>query len=140
MKKFLLTILALIYLFSSVGTNVYRHYCMDKLVAWGVGQEKQVLDACPYCGMPKTGHTGHCNYQAKGCCHDEHQQVKNEKDQNLARGSIKLVKPSSPIISYAQAFFSFALVQTPAVAYPVIRAPLQTSKVPLFIRNCVFRI
>lgn len=141
MKKFLLTILALVYLASSIGATVYRHYCMDKLVSWGVvGQEKEMQRDCSYCGMPRTGNAGHCSYQVRGCCHDEHQQVKIEKDQKIVEGSVKLVKPSSPIITHSQAGFSSVIVQTPVIAYPVTHAPPQTGKVALFIRNCVFRI
>lgn len=138
MKRFLLTILALVYLFSSVGATVYRHYCMDKLVAWGVGQERDGQDACPYCGMAKTGNTGHCNKQFNGCCHDEHRQVKIEKDQKAVDESVKLANPLLPVTTPVPAALVF--VQTHTVAYPVTHAPPQAGKTALFIRNCVFRI
>ena len=140
MKRFLATILALIYLSFSVGANVYRHYCMDRLVAWGLGKEKNTPVGCPYCGMTQNSNTGHCNYQVNGCCHDEHQHVKIDKDQKAVDESFKLVKPVVAIAAYLPLAFVSASVQSPALAYPTTHAPPQTGKISLFVRNCVFRI
>lgn len=131
----------MVYLSSSVGVGIYRHYCMDRLVAWGLGDEKKKSDACPYCGMTQTGNTGHCNYQINGCCHDEHQQIKIEKDQKAFDESVKLIKPLFPVTTQTKDIFSSAFVQTLAIAHhPTTHAPPQTGKISLFVRNCVFRI
>ena len=141
MKRILVTILALIYLFTSVGATIYRHYCMDRLVAWGVGQERHGQDTCPYCGMVKTGNADHCNNQSKGCCHDERQQVKIAKDQKTVDESIKLIKPFFPVsVHTSVAPSSFAIIQSPVIAYLATHAPPKKGKTALFIRNCVFRI
>ena len=139
MKRFLVTILMLVYLSSSVGDTVYRHYCLDRLVAWGVGQEKDGQNTCPYCNMAQTGNNGHCNKQVKGCCHDEYQQVKIEKDQKTVDEGFKLAKPDLPTVTHSPFTFSIVFVYSPALAYPTTHAP-PTGKITLFIRNCVFRI
>lgn len=76
----------------------------------------------------------------KGCCHDEHQQVKIEKDQKATDENVKLAKPFSPIIAIIPVAFSFVFVQTPVITYPATHAPPLAGKIALFIRNCVFRI
>src|SRR5688572_30125687 len=72
MKKLVVTILAFLYLSASVGATVHLHYCMDKLVNVGLWhkEEKQ----CGKCGMEKSDENN------KGCCKDEHKQVKLEND------------------------------------------------------------
>lgn len=51
MKKFLVAILALLYLTTSTGATVHMHYCMGKLIDWGFTHSKK--DSCENCGMSK---------------------------------------------------------------------------------------
>ncbi|WP_407643619.1 HYC_CC_PP family protein [Chitinophaga japonensis] len=129
-----------VYLSSSVGANVYRHYCMNRLVAWGVGDENSMSDACSYCGMGKTSPGEHCRKQASGCCHNEHQLIKIEKDQKKVDENVKLAKPYLLAITQFPVEFYNVFVPSAVTVYPTTHAPPATGKVTLFIRNCVFRI
>lgn len=140
MKKFLVTILAIIYLTTSVGATVHMHYCMDKLVAWGLGKEKSKVKACPSCGMVKTTTDKHCDKKSKGCCKDEQKIVKLENDQKISETSFHLsIIPAEAIIPRFSDY-SFEYAYSLTEEYPLTNAPPRTGSVSLFIRNCVFRI
>ena len=141
MKKLLATILALIYLSTSVGATLHLHYCMNKLVAWGfeIGQTNN--KSCPYCGMVKTTSDKHCFKQSKGCCKDEQKHIKIEKDQKAAAFQYNLSKQIDGLISYSSTIEgSSPYIISPVLQYPTTHAPPSFEKVPVFIRNCIFRI
>ena len=141
MKKFLATILAVIYLTSSMGATVHLHYCMDKLVAWGFGKEKTNKKACRYCGMPKAATTDkHCEKESKGCCKDEQKIVKLENDQKISDASFQCLQIPDEANTHAFSDYTFEYVYSLAEKFPVTNAPPQTGNVSLFVRNCVFRI
>lgn len=140
MKKFLIFILAFTYLTTSIGATVHLHYCMDKLVAWGLGQNKTKANACPYCGMAKTDTNKHCGKQSKGCCHDEQKQVKIQKDQKTVDPGFNLVKPFSQIADHSLLDVSAIFITSPILELPTSHAPPRSGNVSLFLRNCVFRI
>src|SRR5882724_8707940 len=98
MKKFLVTILALVYLTSSVGATLHLHYCMDKLVAWGLGHEKSDKKSCPNCRMSQSTTDKHCVKESKGCCKDTQKQVKLENDQKLTEVSNYFAQTSTKAI------------------------------------------
>ena len=140
MKKFLVFILAITYLTTSIGATVHFHYCMDKLVAWGLGQNKTKVNACPYCGMAITETDKHCGKQSKGCCHDEQKQVKIEKDQKTVDPGFNLAKPLSQIVDNPILALSAIIITSPILEYPTSHAPPYGRNVSLYLRNCVFRI
>lgn len=72
MKKFLISILAFVYLVSIVGVTIQQHYCMNKPVGWSFFQQDK--DMCDKCGMGKNG-------QQNGCCKDVKIKAKNWNDQ-----------------------------------------------------------
>lgn len=140
MKKFLVTILALVYLTASVGATVNMHYCMDKLVAWGLGQEKPGKKSCPYCGMAKTSQDKHCGKESKGCCKDEQKIVKLENDQKISDASFQFSQVPFESISPVFSDYSFEYVSSLTEEYPLSHAPPRTQNVALFVLNCDFRI
>ena len=73
MKKFLILILTFAYLATTTGATVHMHYCMDKLVELNLWHSEK--DQCNNCGMDKSE-----TKDDKGCCKDEHKQVKVDKD------------------------------------------------------------
>ncbi len=66
MKKIFATILAFVYITTSIGATVHFHYCMDKLASWGFSDEQN--GACSFCGMAKARDNGHCISSNKSCC------------------------------------------------------------------------
>src|ERR687890_814593 len=80
MKRFLASILLLIYFCVSTGFVVSMHYCMNKFDSVQVGAADS--EKCGKCGM----HTE----DSDGCCRDEVKVVKLQQDSQLA----KLLMPS----------------------------------------------
>ncbi|THU36862.1 hypothetical protein FAM09_18020 [Niastella caeni] len=130
MKKFLVSILAIFYLGTSVGATVNLHYCMGKLVNWDFSVKE--THTCGECGMEKL------KTKKNGCCEDKHQVLQVEKDQ---KGE-KRYQPEAPVsIAVVTTYPSFITPVAAAIseAYPVSNGPPR-SLVPLRIRHCIFRI
>ncbi len=127
MKKFIVTILALVYLISSAGATIHLHYCMDKLVNWSLSDKPG--NSCQNCGMEKEG----------GCCKDEHHFIKSNTDQKTAESDIQLFQNSS--IAAPNAFITPSeFCFSPQAKHPARHAPPNGSGLDILIRNCVFRI
>lgn len=77
---------------------------------------------------------------AKKCCTDRHQQLRSDKSTSitynqLTLGTSAVILPSEPI------FRELSYQYVPLTAqYPVSLAPPSGSGVPVFLRNCIFRI
>ncbi|WP_233164524.1 hypothetical protein [Pedobacter sp. ASV28] len=132
MKKVLLTFMAVFYLAIASGAGVHLHYCMGKLVDWSlVKSEKK---ACGFCGMEKK------ETAKKSCCKDVQHQAKVDQAQ----------KTNAQIYKFEQQVFilpslkpitaeSTPLVST--IAYEInSNAPPLGQQLPLFIKNCTYRI
>lgn len=131
MKRFLATLLAVLYFASTTGATVHLHYCMDKLV------EQEMLhsnpNACSSCGMEK-------KQQNQGCCKDEVKQLKvdnNHFASVLDLQALQLSGSDLPVSFLEIPLFDFSSVTE---ENPVSNAPPRSSGTPLFKRNCVFRI
>ena len=140
MKKVFVAILAFLYLGSSVGATVHLHYCMNKLVSWGFGENKSNKKACPFCGMAKKTNGNHCARHTNGCCKDEQKFIKVEKDQKASVFGYSFLKHFDDLISYSVGTTSVYNAFSPVLEYTTSHAPPFKEKVPVFIRNCVFRI
>lgn len=130
MKKFLVSILAIVYLTVTSGATVNLHYCMGKLMSWTLLSESE--GNCGSCGMEKVGH--------KGCCHDEQKQLKVEKDQKGAESALKflIINSDAFVISHIDVpkkYFSSAVLDKPCT-----HAPPRLGALPIFVLNCNFRI
>ena len=66
MKRFLVTILSILYMASAMGATVEIHYCMGKNM--GANFVHKEDDKCRKCGMHKS--------KTNGCCKDEHKTFK----------------------------------------------------------------
>ena len=130
MKKFLVTILAIIYLAASSGAMVNLHYCMGKLVSWSLSDKKDGI--CGSCGMQKAGH--------KGCCHDEQKLVKIEKDQKASETAFKFLDLSSGAIVISFTGLQPVYPSSVVTDNPYPHAPPRLGAVPIFVLNCNFRI
>jgi len=133
MKKILVAILAMLYLSTSIGATINMHYCMGKLVEWGLWHSKN--DKCSNCGMEKEN-----DLSGNGCCKDEYKQIKLDKDQKIVQSSIQLTSFSS--ITLIPAFISYhdVVLSSLSEKYPNNNAPPRSQQHSLFLLNCVFRI
>ncbi len=130
MKKFLVAILAIFYLSTSIGATIHFHYCMEKLVSWDFGQAQK--DRCIKCGTNKS-----VNHQKHRCCNDEFKTIKNG-DQKITETTYNLIHISHPA--------SVPQIELPVLTISSIDgsnlfsiAPLR-SPIAIHILNCVFLI
>jgi hypothetical protein len=137
MKKVVVVILAVLYLSTSMGATVHFHYCMGRLVAWGLA-DKESKD-CISCGMAKDAVMPGCSVGLKNCCHDEHKHIQSDQAQKPAQtwveGSLAAVFAALPFPGW-----NMPVVVAPALAQPVANGPPLKEQVPIFLRNCNFRI
>jgi hypothetical protein len=102
-KKAFLVILSLVYMVSTMGTTIHLHYCMGKVVNWGLTSSTSLK--CDNCGMEKSS--------GNNCCHDQEKTIKIEKDQKNASGGVNLVKvPLLSIESVPPGTLLFAAIGT----------------------------
>lgn len=130
MKKFLVFIVAVFYLGTSIGATVNLHYCMGRLINWDLSIKE--THNCENCGMVKT------TSKKGGCCEDKHHLLQVEKDQKAEAR----YQPEAPVA--IAVITTYADLITPVIAsiseeHPVSNAP-PPGKVPLRIRYCIFRI
>ncbi|MHA4809981.1 HYC_CC_PP family protein [Flavitalea flava] len=138
MKKVFATILAIIYLSTSMGATVHLHYCMGKLFSWGLLNEDK--KDCGQCGMPKNSADGRCMAVKGGCCKDKQTVVKLDKDQKTTESAYTLFTASPDQLLGNLVNLPDRCVSSLLVDHPTTNAPPDPDKVPLFIRNCHFRI
>jgi len=133
MKKIIVAILAVLYLSTSMGTTIHLHYCMGKLVDWGLWQPNS--SRCSKCGMAKSHKSSN-----NGCCRDEHKQLKIEKDQKLSPGFSQINKVVTEIAPVAIPAYSVSLPILSTLQHPKNNAPPRSCNTSLHIINCVFRV
>lgn len=131
MKKFIVTILAFLYLAATAGATVHFHYCMDKLVKAGLWHNDD--KKCGKCGMDKS------HENSDGCCKDEHKQVKLETD-HKGVSAYQLTEPGA--VALPALLFEITDINLPTVTErnPRSHAPPRNGDIAVYIRNCVFRI
>jgi len=138
MKKFLLTILAFVYLSTSMGATIHLHYCMGKLFSWSLVDNDS--KNCSECGMPKDGTSGHCMSFKNGCCQDSEAHLQLDKDQKATEAAYTFSALSFAALPVATPILHDNYVDSYITGYPTTNAPPEPDKVPVFIRNCTFRI
>lgn len=138
MKKVLTTILAFVYLSTSMGATIHLHYCMGKLVSWGfISHDSK---SCGICGMPKKADNRHCISVKMGCCKDEVKQVKTGDDQKIVSSDWQFLRLFSPAVTVNLLSLPDFRVPSPAITSPTSNAPPDTGKPAIFLLNRDFRI
>jgi len=138
MKRFLATILACVYLSTSIGATVHLHYCMGKLMSWGLIDNDG--KNCATCGMAKKTDNANCVSAKMGCCKDEHKEIKTDKDQKLAPSEYQTLTFFTGAVADTNHELPDFSIYSIAIAYPNINAPPSTGKVPVYLLNRNFRI
>lgn len=130
MKKVFISILAVVYLVASAGVMMQRHYCMNRLVGWSLSQEQDEM--CNRCGMDKSD-------KKKGCCTDETIKVKISDDQQSNFTTVLFEPPVYPVTHDHTGYESLLPVSS-LHQHLYDHGPPGNLKVPVFLRNNVFRI
>lgn len=108
------------------------HYCMGKLSDWGLGLNKS--KTCVICGMEEA------DSNDDGCCKDEYKFLKDDSAKKVTESNLQFMKLIStiPLTFYTQ----LPELGLPSITEenPFSNAPPRTQHVPVYIRNCVFRI
>lgn len=125
MKKFLVTILALVYLTSTVGASVRLDCCLEKLVLMGLGMST---------------HESQWQDDGTGNCKDDHKQARLGHEQKRTDSKIRVAKIVLSSLRTDQPANSFGIISNLLEKYRINRAPPQKGIVPLFILHCVHRI
>jgi hypothetical protein len=124
MKKFLITILAIVYLTSTVGAMVRLDCCLEKLVSYSVG----------------TPADKHGDVESKGNCKDDHKQPKLGHEQKRSDSHIRLAKTFPASINTSFPAYPFQAVAVLKETYSVKQKAPKQAKIPIFLLNCVHRI
>ncbi|HWB93409.1 MAG TPA: hypothetical protein VG605_16220 [Puia sp.] len=138
MKKILAAILAIVYLSTSLGATIHLHYCMGRLVSWGLMEHAG--KSCDFCGMRKMRASGECMAGMKNCCHEESKQIKIGKDQKTAQEFSLMVKTVPAVADLPRPVWMSPVLLSPVFSQPVSHGPPLVNAMPVFLRNCNFRI
>lgn len=131
-KKLFVTFFAVLYLAVSSGATLHYRYCMGKLInisLWHHGHEEK----CGTCGMDRK------EKAAKKCCTDQHQQLISEKSSSVSYAHVSL--GASVALPINEPFWLFTSNPgSPGPERLIKQAPPNHAEVPVFLRNCTFRI
>ncbi|MEJ5962950.1 HYC_CC_PP family protein [Pedobacter immunditicola] len=132
MKRILLIFLAVFYFGISQGAIVYFHYCMGELVQMGMTESKPSL--CEFCGMDSK------ESREKTCCKQESKLLQVDNVQKMAASHFQFEQ--APVIVLKNIIWEARNIAVPIELgkASLSNAPPQEQDVPVFIRNCTYRI
>src|SRR5688572_30844544 len=133
MKNFFVSILTVFYLTGSAAPTFHFHYCMGKLVEWGLGHRKS--ETCSKCGMDKSEES------SNDCCKDELKQIRIEQEQKktetiAATGWMRGINaiPVTTLDSYLCSGF------LTTGQHNFLHGPPGKRGIAIYVFHCVFRI
>jgi len=132
-KRFLVTILAFLYLASVSGATVHLHYCMGQLIGASLVHNDKDEHRCPRCGM--------ANKLNNGCCKDVHKIIKT--GQTHTQGTTIAFAPVKLIATSPVAFYNFdVLVNSQGIDNILLSnsPPSKWRSCPIYIQVRNFRI
>jgi hypothetical protein len=132
MKRFLIGILASIYLVASLGATIHMHYCMGSLAGWSLTPSNQ--QNCDVCGMKKNASS------AKPCCKHEKHSFKIADDQNTATKTFI----QAPAIAILFPVYTYQLsgdkLSSITQEWPLTNSPPRSTAIAVYLSNKNFRI
>lgn len=135
MKKIFIAFLAMLYLGTSSGATVHLHYCMGKLVDWGVWNSKHTGTVkCDSCGMVKG------QKDAKKCCKDEERQVKLNENHKVAQLAYEFLQLPATMGSSGFHEFTTTIYFQVTERLPFSHAPPRSGSAAIYIYNSTFLI
>ncbi|MEJ7677258.1 MAG: hypothetical protein WKG06_05170 [Segetibacter sp.] len=126
MKRFLVTILTVIYFTASTGATLHMHYCMGKVFSIDLTKAK---DDCSKCGMKTSNH----------CCNDELKTVKLQDSHNAVTNDLNLSIPVAIVNDTKSSIHSNISIVAPSFATNNNSPPVSSGR-SLCIFNCIFRL
>jgi hypothetical protein len=138
MKKLLTSILAFLYLSTSMGATVHLHYCMGKLASWGLIDHES--KNCAKCGMIKKIPAARCIVSNEDCCRDEHKQINSSQDQKQSPAECFKYNIHSQAIALNEPAFVNTQAFSISTEFPKTNAPPLPGKLPLFVLYRNFRL
>jgi hypothetical protein len=132
MKRILLLLLALFYFGIAQGAEVYFHYCMGELVELGL--TKSNPPSCDFCGMSVE------ESKDNTCCKQESKTLKVDNVQKMATSHFQFEQ--APVILLKNIIWEARNIAIPIELgkASLSHAPPKVQDVPVFIRNCTYRI
>ena len=130
MKRFVITVLAVFYLGVSSGATVHFHYCMGQLLEWGLSVKEP--DKCAKCAMNEA--------ETEDCCKNQHQNFKVEESQKASQNVYQFNPHPLEIPLTAFNELTSLYVSSTKEEHPFSYSPPRTQNIPVFLRNCNFRI
>lgn len=130
MKNFVLAILSVFYLSSSLGATIHLHYCMDKLVGFGLNNTDE--KECSKCGMKEVS--------SNGCCKDDQKQVKIESDQKATESPIFSFHHFSDVTIVPFSEFQIVSSIVSSFRLPYSNGPPKHQATNLYLVNRILRI
>ena len=105
------------------------HYCMGKFVSLNFMDSK----SCPKCGE--------CEMKMKkGCCDEKEIVIKTEKQYNTIQSFLNLYKSATYLTPFSSQDVLAGSITHITISHLPSDALRRTCKLPLFIRNNIFRI
>lgn len=133
MKRFLVTILSVLYMASAMGATVHLHYCMGEYMGASLIHEEE--HHCAKCGMTKTS-------DDNGCCKDEHKTFKTSEHQSAKAAFDQIVPAAIPQLPVSYYCYSqrLAFVPVSKVALTAHAPPSLWRVNPIYLTVRNFRI
>jgi|SRR5882724_8869531 len=132
MKRFLATILAVLYLSTSIGATIHMHYCMGEFVSWELMHKKNPTNNCEKCGMPIS--------KKKGCCDDRHAIIKVKGEHKLSNNDVYFFKCFYGIYKPELQILKVQYISLADLPNQIANAPPPLTKISLFLYICLLRI
>ncbi len=132
MKKLFVTLLAFFYLSVASGVGVYLHYCMGDLVSWSVYDSGK--HSCDFCGMDKA------EGKADNCCKDVKHHAKVDQAQKANVSLFKFEQSIADVIINNPIALLIPVDKQQAISEINSNAPPETASVPIYVKNCIYRI
>ena len=132
MKRILLTLLTFFYLGVSSGTTVHLHYCMGELANWSLTASDK--SNCELCGMTKSA------TEKNLCCKDDYKQAKIDQSKKATQLVYEFKQFPAVFEHTFKNDASQVTLSTQKVKTVYSNAPPEGLRVPVFIKNCTYRI
>ncbi len=133
MKKFLVVILSVLYISSSMGAGLDVHYCCGKLKNIELSFKNNSIKQNTKCGMKFTANNN-------GCCKDVHKQIKVSHDQNNVSAFTLPIASSSAVILPSVVEIPTIYLSTIAEGSFSPHSPPFREANPIYLKNCTFLI